>query len=74
MRATIHRINVWIKANYPKLDIELVKGEGYFYFIGKDGFDQVESIYCCHLNHAPYKWWSETVINHIEASQLGDSK
>ena len=43
--ANIKLINKAIKAKYPGKDIELVKGPGYVYFGGDDGFDKVPSIY-----------------------------
>lgn len=47
--ANMTHVNQYIKANFPELDIEVVRGEGYVYFDGVDGFDKVESIYV----HAP---------------------
>jgi hypothetical protein len=43
--ANMKHVNQYIKASYPTLDIEAVRGEGYVYFDGKDGFNKVESIY-----------------------------
>lgn len=43
--ANMNHVNQYIKANWPELDIEAVRGEGYVYFDGADGFDKVESIY-----------------------------
>lgn len=47
--ANMKHVNQYIKANWPELDIEAVRGDGYVYFDGADGFDKVESIYV----HAP---------------------
>ena len=47
--ANITHVNQYIKANFPELDIKAVRGDGYVYFDGDDGFDKVESIYV----HAP---------------------
>ena len=38
-------VNKAIKKQFPDLDIEAVRGDGYVYFGGDDGFDAVESIY-----------------------------
>lgn len=38
-------INKAIKKEFPNHDIEVVIGDGYFYFDGDDGFDKIESIY-----------------------------
>lgn len=42
--ANMREVNRYIKANFPELDIEAVRGDGYVYFDGKDGFDKVPSI------------------------------
>lgn len=47
--ANMTQVNQYIKANFPELDIKAVRGDGYVYFDGDDGFDKVESIYV----HAP---------------------
>lgn len=43
--ANFKKVNKEIKNTFPNLDIEVVRGNGYIYFDGVDGFDQVESIY-----------------------------
>lgn len=43
--ANFKLVNQAIKKTYPNLDIQAVKGNGYVYFCGKDGFDNVSSIY-----------------------------
>ena len=43
--ANMTHVNQYIKANFPELDIKAVRGDGYVYFDGDDGFDKVESIY-----------------------------
>lgn len=43
--ANMKHVNQYIKANWSELDIEAVRGDGYVYFDGDDGFDKVESIY-----------------------------
>lgn len=42
--ANIRKVNKAIKQEFPNLDIEAVRGDGYFYFDGEDGLDKVESI------------------------------
>ena len=44
--ADFSKINKEIKKMFPTLDVVAVRGEGYIYFDGDDGFDKVESIYC----------------------------
>jgi len=45
--ANFKEVNKSIRAAYPLLDIEVVRGKGYVYFGGKDAFGKIESI-CCH--------------------------
>ncbi len=42
--ANMKIINDIFAARYPTLDIEIVRGKGYIYFDGPDGFDKIESI------------------------------
>tara|TARA_R110000787_G_C13154576_1_gene418919 strand:+ start:286 stop:495 length:210 start_codon:yes stop_codon:yes gene_type:complete len=43
--AIFKQVNQQIQAHYRTLDIELVRGDGYAYFVGNDGFDQIGSVY-----------------------------
>jgi hypothetical protein len=43
--ANMTAVNKAIKQQFPDLDIEAVRGSGYVYFDGDDGFNSVESIY-----------------------------
>jgi hypothetical protein len=43
--ANMAQVNKALKATYPLLDIEVVRGEGYVYFDGDDGFDKIDSIF-----------------------------
>jgi hypothetical protein len=43
--ANFAAVNKALKAAYPMLDIEAVRGQGYVYFDGKDGFDKIDSIW-----------------------------
>lgn len=36
--AQFHKVNRQIKKQFPALDIEVIRGEGYVYFIGEDGY------------------------------------
>lgn len=42
--ANLKITNRKIKARFPDLDIEVVRGDGYIYFDGNDGFDKIPSI------------------------------
>lgn len=43
--ANLHVVNTKIKAAFPGKDIEAVRGKGYVYFDGNDGFDKIPSLY-----------------------------
>lgn len=43
--ANFKEVNKAVKLAFPKLDIEVVRGNGYVYFDGNDGFDKIDSIY-----------------------------
>ena len=43
--ANMAAVNKAIKKQFPDLDIEAVRGNGYVYFIGDHGFDVIASIY-----------------------------
>ena len=43
--ANFAAVNKALKAAYPLLDIEAVRGDGYVYFGGDDGFDKINSIF-----------------------------
>jgi hypothetical protein len=43
--ANFAAVNKALKAAYPALDIEAVRGAGYVYFGGDDGFDKINSIF-----------------------------
>jgi len=45
--ANFSAVNKALKAAYPMLDIEAVRGNGYVYFDGEDGFNKIDSI-CVH--------------------------
>lgn len=43
--ADFRAVNKAIKEAHPTLEVEAVRGNGYVYFDGKDGFDKVASVY-----------------------------
>ena len=42
--ANFKEVNKSIRAAYPALNIEVVRGKGYVYFDGQDAFGKIESI------------------------------
>lgn len=69
--ANMTHVNQYIKANFPELDIKAVRGDGYVYFDGDDGFDKVESIYV----HAPSICTNDLVdlcLEQIQDAYLGE--
>jgi hypothetical protein len=48
--ANFAAVNKALKAAYPALDIEAVRGAGYVYFDGDDGFDKINSIFVHPVN------------------------
>ena len=62
----LKNINKHIKEKYPKLDISMVKGKGYFYFDGDDGFDNLESIYVYSLGQLGWNDWIERIESRIQ--------
>jgi len=63
----MQKLNKWIADTFPHLGkIELVKGNGYFYFCADDWRLDIQSIGVCHLNHGTiYQWktWMADEIN-----------
>ena len=43
--ANMVSVNTALRAAYPALDIEAVRGSGYVYFDGDDGFGKIDSIF-----------------------------
>ena len=56
--ANFSKVNKAIKLKHPHLDIIAVRGNGYVYFDGDDGFDKITSIYT-----NPVSITTETLIN-----------
>lgn len=42
--ANFKQVNKAVRQRFPELDIEVVRGVGYVYFCGEDGFDKIDSI------------------------------
>lgn len=43
--ANFKEVNKAVKVAFPSLDIEVVRGQGYVYYCGADGFDKINSLY-----------------------------
>lgn len=43
--ANMKAVNKAVKAEFPNMDVEAVRGDGYVYFDGADGFDKIPSLY-----------------------------
>lgn len=41
--ANFKEVNKFVKTNFPSIDVEVVRGEGYVYYFGNDS-DKLESI------------------------------
>lgn len=48
--ANFAAVNRALKAAYPEMDIEVVRGRGYVYFGGNGGFDKIDSIFVHPVN------------------------
>ena len=54
-----------------KHDLELVKGDGYFWWAHES--TSIDSVYICHFSHADKQWWLEELdraIGQIEELEL----
>ena len=70
--ANFAAVNKALKSAYPKLDIEAVRGEGYVYFDGDDGFDKVPPINCHPVVTSTEnltRWAIKTVAEYKEKKQ-----
>jgi len=63
--ANFKQVNAAVSRAFPDLDIEVVRGEGYVYFAGEDGFDAVRSL----MTH-PVSTPTDVLINSCVA-QIG---
>lgn len=59
MKPTLKKINTYLQARAPH--IQVIKGKGYFYFADTDDSELCrhlpDSIYVCHLNHLTLEHW-----------------
>jgi hypothetical protein len=69
--ANFAAVNKSLKAAYPMLDIEAVRGQGYVYFDGKDGFDKVGSI-CVHPTSTSTSDMTRFAVEEVELYFTGD--
>lgn len=65
--ANFSNINKKVKKMFPTLDIVVVRGEGYVYFDGEDGFDKIDSIYC-HPTSTSTETLLKLVVQNIESA------
>ena len=68
MRVTMNNLNALLKPH----GLELVKGNGYFYFAELEGCQVKnipDSIYCHALNHGTWKQWERDMEDAIEQSK-----
>ena len=63
--ANFAAVNKSLKAAYPLLDIEVVRGKGYVYFSGEDAFGKIESI-CCHPTSTSTEKLTHFVIQSVQ--------
>lgn len=69
--ANMMAVNRAIRRQFPDLDIEAVRGDGYVYFAGDDGHDVVASIYA-HPPVTPTADMIRMCVESIEASQQSE--
>lgn len=43
--ANFQAVNAYIRKTFPKLDVSLVRGEGYVYFDGNDGWQKIPALW-----------------------------
>jgi len=43
--ANFKQVNKAVSKQFPELDVEVVRGDGYIYFAGKDGYNKLDCIY-----------------------------
>lgn len=65
--ANFRDVNRAIRARFPGLDIEVVRGDGYVYFAGDDGWE-IEML-CIYPHTTPTPDLIRHAIEHISAAQ-----
>ena len=66
--ANMMAVNSAIKKQFPDLDIEAVRGSGYVYFDGDDGFDVVATVFA-HPPATPTADMIRMCLDNIAAAQ-----
>lgn len=69
--ANMAAVNRAIRKEFPELDIEAVRGDGYVYFCGDDGLDLVASIYA-HPPVTPTEDMIRLCVESIEAAHRSE--
>ena len=69
--ANMSAVNKAIKRQFPNLDIEAVRADGYVYFVGEDGADKIASIYS-HPPVTPTSLMAKWCFENIELSLKAD--
>ena len=69
--ANFAAVNKSLKAAYPMLDIEAVRGNGYVYFDGEDGFNKIDSI-CVHPTSTSTSDMTRFAVEEVELYFTGD--
>jgi len=67
--ANFKQVNKAVNEAFPERDIEVVRGEGYVYFDGDDGFNKYESIYV-HPVSISTERLIEMTIEHIKYEDI----
>jgi hypothetical protein len=62
---TLKKVNAAVK----HLDVELVKGQGYFYILDADGRQIGESICVYRLNHMSFQKWIDCIESDAKAEK-----
>ena len=66
--ANMAAVNKEIRKQFPDLDVEAVRGDGYVYFDGNDGLDVIPSIYA-HPPVTPTADMTRMCLDNIAAAQ-----
>ena len=67
--ANFKQVNKAVRDAFPDKDLEVIRGEGYIYFDGDDGFDKYSSIYT-HPTSTTTETVIRMVIEHIKYEDL----
>lgn len=64
--ANMKAVNKAVKTAFPNMDIEVVRGNGYVYFHGTDGWEKILPLYGCNPPTTSTEDMIRTVVDHIE--------